>query len=182
MTTAKRVALYLRVSTSDQTCKNQKSELSAWARAAGHKVACVFEGSQEPRGATSGQASTPCSRLRSNASSISSPCGRLTASAARCRALYQMLGVFSELEREMIVARVNAGIARGRQQGTPIGRPKVGDAKERAIRAELRLPAHPRDAGCRRLAGQRQTRPSHLAAGRAESTRQTTQTGPSVAQ
>ena len=57
------------------------------------------------------------------------------------RALYQMLGVFSELEREMIVARVNAGIARARQQGTrsgkPIGRPKVGDAKERAIRAEL---------------------------------------------
>ena len=46
----------------------------------------------------------------------------------------------------------------------------------------LRLQAHPRDAGCRRLAGQRQTRLSYLAAGRAESTKQTIQTGPSVAQ
>jgi DNA invertase Pin-like site-specific DNA recombinase len=43
MTTAKRVALYVRVSTSDQTCENQKRELRAWARAAGHKVICVFE-------------------------------------------------------------------------------------------------------------------------------------------
>lgn len=39
------------------------------------------------------------------------------------RALYQMLGVFSELEREMIVARVNAGIARARVQGTRSGKP-----------------------------------------------------------
>jgi len=45
------------------------------------------------------------------------------------RALYQLLGIFAELEREMIVARVNAGIARARTSGTksgkPIGRPKV---------------------------------------------------------
>ena len=45
MTTAKRVALYVRVSTSDRTRENQKRELCAWARAAGHKVVCVFEDS-----------------------------------------------------------------------------------------------------------------------------------------
>ena len=32
------------------------------------------------------------------------------------RALYQMLGVFAEFEREMIVARTNAGIARARRE------------------------------------------------------------------
>jgi DNA invertase Pin-like site-specific DNA recombinase len=31
------------VSTGDQTCENQKRELRAWARAAGHKVVHVFE-------------------------------------------------------------------------------------------------------------------------------------------
>ena len=45
------------------------------------------------------------------------------------RALYQMLGVFAELEREMIVARVNAGMARAKANGTKsgkaIGRPRV---------------------------------------------------------
>ena len=45
------------------------------------------------------------------------------------RAMYQRLGVFAEFEREMIVARVNAGLARARQSGTrsgkAIGRPAL---------------------------------------------------------
>jgi DNA invertase Pin-like site-specific DNA recombinase len=57
------------------------------------------------------------------------------------RALYQMLGVFAELEREMIVARVNAGIARAKATGTrsgrAIGRPKGADFDREAIRAAL---------------------------------------------
>ena len=68
MTTAKRVVLYVRVSTSDQTCENQKRELRAWARArpATRSYACSRTlGSREPTAATSVQASTPCSRLRS---------------------------------------------------------------------------------------------------------------------
>jgi DNA invertase Pin-like site-specific DNA recombinase len=57
------------------------------------------------------------------------------------RAMFGMLGVFSEFEREMIVARVNAGIARARREGTKsgkaIGRPKISMAKEQAARALL---------------------------------------------
>ena len=57
------------------------------------------------------------------------------------RAMFQMLGIFSEFEREMIVARVNAGIARARQHGTksgrPHGRPRVSKDIERRVRAEL---------------------------------------------
>jgi DNA invertase Pin-like site-specific DNA recombinase len=65
----------------------------------------------------------------------------LDTSTASGRALFQMLGVFAELEREMIVARVNAGMARAKAHGTKsgkaIGRPRVSEATERAIRTQL---------------------------------------------
>ena len=52
-----------------------------------------------------------------------------------------MLAVFGEFEREMIVARVNAGLARARQRGTrsgkAIGRPKGADYDRKAIRSAL---------------------------------------------
>ncbi len=41
------------------------------------------------------------------------------------RALFQMMGVFAEFERSMIVERVNAGLARARAQGKRLGRPTV---------------------------------------------------------
>jgi len=57
------------------------------------------------------------------------------------RALFQMLGVFSELEREMIVARVNAGLARahrlGTRSGKAIGRPKRADYDLEKVKASL---------------------------------------------
>ncbi len=57
------------------------------------------------------------------------------------KAMFQMLGVFAEFERSMIVQRVRAGIAKARAQGTrsgkAIGRPKVSDDKISAIRAAL---------------------------------------------
>jgi DNA invertase Pin-like site-specific DNA recombinase len=57
------------------------------------------------------------------------------------RALFQMMGVFAEFEREMIRERVAAGLARAKAHGTksgnPIGRPAVSDDVERRIR-ELR--------------------------------------------
>jgi DNA invertase Pin-like site-specific DNA recombinase len=57
------------------------------------------------------------------------------------KAMFQMLGIFAEFERSMIVARVNAGLARARKTGTksgkPFGRPKVSSAVERKV-LELR--------------------------------------------
>lgn len=45
------------------------------------------------------------------------------------KAMFGMLGVFAEFEREIIAERINAGLARSREQGTksgkPIGRPEV---------------------------------------------------------
>ena len=55
--------------------------------------------------------------------------------------MFQMLGVFAEFERSMIVSRVKTGMARAKKEGTKsgkaIGRPKVSKATEAAIRAEL---------------------------------------------
>jgi DNA invertase Pin-like site-specific DNA recombinase len=57
------------------------------------------------------------------------------------KALFQMLGVFSEFERSLIVERVKSGIARARVTGTrsgrPFGRPKVSSRIEQAIVTEL---------------------------------------------
>lgn len=52
------------------------------------------------------------------------------------RAMFQMLGVFSEFEAAMIRDRVRSGVARARRRGTksgkPIGRPKLSREKEAA--------------------------------------------------
>src|SRR5918993_1832084 len=41
------------------------------------------------------------------------------------RAMYQMLGVFAEFERAIIVEHTNAGLARARAQGRRLGRPVI---------------------------------------------------------
>jgi DNA invertase Pin-like site-specific DNA recombinase len=39
--------------------------------------------------------------------------------------MYQMLGVFAEFERSIIVERTKAGLARARAQGRRLGRPVI---------------------------------------------------------
>jgi len=53
------------------------------------------------------------------------------------KAMFQMLGVFSEFERAMIRERVNAGLARARANGKMLGRPQTEAGKEAAIRESL---------------------------------------------
>ena len=66
------------------------------------------------------------------------------------KALFQMLGVFAEFEREIIRERVNAGLSRAKMHGTKsgksIGRPKVSQETEKAI-----LAAHQAGAGQLRI-------------------------------
>lgn len=54
------------------------------------------------------------------------------------RAMFQLLGVFAEFERSMIVDRVKAGISRARKSGKRLGRPPTPQATIEAIRASLR--------------------------------------------
>ncbi len=49
------------------------------------------------------------------------------------RAMFQMMGVFAEFEREMISERVKAGLARTKAKGTQLGRPKTSPQTEAQI-------------------------------------------------
>src|SRR2546429_1174264 len=53
------------------------------------------------------------------------------------RAMFQMMGVFAEFERAMIVERVKAGLARARAQGKRLGRPTLPAAAQQRIREGL---------------------------------------------
>lgn len=61
--------------------------------------------------------------------------------------LLQMLGVFAEFDRSMIVERVKAGLKRAKVEGKTLGRPRVGLAVEAKV---LALRRH--GAGMRKIA------------------------------
>lgn len=61
----------------------------------------------------------------------------LDTSTASGRAMYQMLGVFSELERALISDRVRASLRRVKAEGQRLGRPPLDPAKDKRIRKML---------------------------------------------
>ena len=64
------------------------------------------------------------------------------------KAMFQMMGVFAEFERAMIVERINAGLATARAKGVKLGRPPIDPKKERAIATALKAG----DKGIKRIA------------------------------
>jgi DNA invertase Pin-like site-specific DNA recombinase len=54
------------------------------------------------------------------------------------KAMFQILGVFSEFEREIIRERVNSGLARAKAQGKKLGRPRRDTPKRLAAIRKLR--------------------------------------------
>ena len=50
------------------------------------------------------------------------------------KAMFQMMGVFAEFEREIISERVKAGLARTKGKGTKLGRPMTSPKTEKQIR------------------------------------------------
>jgi DNA invertase Pin-like site-specific DNA recombinase len=52
--------------------------------------------------------------------------------------IFQVVGAFAEFERSMIQQRVHAGLKRARAQGKVLGRPKVDERIEAAIRDALK--------------------------------------------
>jgi DNA invertase Pin-like site-specific DNA recombinase len=53
------------------------------------------------------------------------------------RTMFQMMGVFAEFERAILVERVKAGLARARASGKRLGRPRLSDEIINRIRIEL---------------------------------------------
>jgi DNA invertase Pin-like site-specific DNA recombinase len=165
-----RAALYLRVSTDQQTVENQRRELEAAAERAGWTVAVVL--ADNGISGSKGRDERPgfdrlhkliarreidivmawsVDRLGRSLQDLVAFLGELRAAGIDLylhqqgvdtttpagRALFQMLGVFAEFERAIIVERVRAGIARARAEGKRLGRPYINGETERAIRAAL---------------------------------------------
>jgi DNA invertase Pin-like site-specific DNA recombinase len=167
---SKRVALYLRVSTTEQTVENQQRELEAVAERHGWNVVAVltdagFSGTKgrdkRPgydrlcRGVARREfdqvAAWSVDRLGRSLQNLVAFLDELHAkgvdlylhrqgldtSTPAGKAMFQMLGVFSEFERAMIVERVKAGLSRARNQGKQLGRRPVSDAVVERIREQL---------------------------------------------
>lgn len=166
MTTKKRVALYLRVSTGEQTVENQRRDLTEAAKRHGWNVVAEFtdEGisgakSRDKRPGYDALlkaiarrevdmvAAWSVDRLSRSLSDLVAFLNEIRAkgvdlylhtqgvdtSTPAGRALFGMLSVFGELERSIIVERVNAGIARAKAAGKHCGRPRVSDRIELKI-------------------------------------------------
>ena len=54
------------------------------------------------------------------------------------RLMFQVTGAFAEFERSMIRQRVHAGLKRAVEQGRMLGRPRVSEAVEKRVQAQLR--------------------------------------------
>jgi len=165
----KRVALYLRVSTSGQTVENQRRELEAVAQRHGWQVVATFEdagisgakGRDKRPGLDAMMmavarreidliAAWSVDRLGRSLTDLLTFLGELHAkgvdlylhqqgldtSTPAGKAMFQMMGVFAEFEREMIRERVNAGLSRAKANGTKLGRPAKGTEKDRKKAAE----------------------------------------------
>jgi DNA invertase Pin-like site-specific DNA recombinase len=171
---AKRIAIYLRVSTSGQSVENQRHELHAAAERHGWQVVAEFkdQGISGAKGrdkrpgldkllqAVSRKefdlvAAWSVDRLGRSLQDLVSTLGELhgkhvdlylhqqglDTSTPAGKAMFQMLGVFAEFERAIIVERINAGLARAKRTGTrtgrAFGRPRVDAKVEARVRREL---------------------------------------------
>lgn len=169
---AKRVAIYVRVSTTDQTTDNQTRELREVAEVAGWDVVGVFadEGISGAKGRDKRPAfdqvlrmvtqrkvdmvaAWSVDRLGRSLQHLVETLSELKAAGADLylhkqaldtttpagRAMFGMLGVFAEFEREIIRERVVSGMDRARAQGREFGRPKLAPdtgPRIRALRAD----------------------------------------------
>ena len=180
-----RAALYLRVSTGEQTVENQRRELEAAAAARGWQVVAVY--ADEGISGAKGRDERPqldlmlkdavrrrfgvamcwsVDRLGRSLPDLLASMQELHGAKVDLfmlqqgldtttpagKAMFQMLGVFSEFERSMIVSRVKAGMDRAKAEQAAgmkredkagkrkkaIGRPTVGTDTEKAIRARLK--------------------------------------------
>jgi DNA invertase Pin-like site-specific DNA recombinase len=169
-TMPKRAALYLRVSTREQSTDAQRAELKAVTARAGWQVVEIYE--DAGISGTKGRDKRPAfdrmlkdatrrrfdivaawalDRLGRSLQHLVPTLAELKAAGVDLylhqqaidtttpsgKAFYGMLGVFAEFERDMIAARVQAGIDRAKANGKRLGRPRTEEEIAAAVRASL---------------------------------------------
>jgi DNA invertase Pin-like site-specific DNA recombinase len=166
----KRAALYLRVSTREQSTDAQRAELEAAAGRAGWEIVEVYEDAgisgtkgrdKRPafdrmlRDATRRRfdivAAWALDRLGRSLQHLVPTLAEMKAAGVDLylhqqaidtttpsgKAFYGMLGVFAEFERDMIAARVQAGLDQARAKGKRLGRPRTKAEIAAAVRTSL---------------------------------------------
>jgi DNA invertase Pin-like site-specific DNA recombinase len=181
----RKVAVYVRVSTHDQTTENQRRELAEVAERAGWDVVAVF--SDEGISGAKGRDKRPgfdalmkavtrrevdmvaawsvdrlgrsmqhlvetLSAIRAAGADLYLHKQALDTTTPSGRAMFGMLSVFAEFEREMIVERVRAGMATAKAKGKSVGRPKASEetlARIRKLRSQgMGMLKVAREVGC----------------------------------
>lgn len=170
----KRVGVYLRVSTKEQTTENQLIDLQRVVTQRGWNIVGTYidhgisgsKGRDERpafdrlcKDATNGKldvvAAWSIDRLGRSLQHVVTFLTELSAmnvdlylhqqsvdsSTPGGKAMLSMCAVFAEFERNMIIERVTAGMARAKKNGKVFGRPKVSQAIEQRIRY-LRATGH----------------------------------------
>jgi DNA invertase Pin-like site-specific DNA recombinase len=164
------VALYLRVSTNEQTLENQERDLREVADRAGWQIVRIYK--DDGISGAKGRDKRPAldamlkavtrrefhmvmawgvDRLGRSLQDLVATLNEMRASGVDLfllrqnvdtstpsgRAMFQMMGVFAEFEREMIRDRVISGMSRARAQGKHMGRPPLLEEKREAVRTSL---------------------------------------------
>jgi DNA invertase Pin-like site-specific DNA recombinase len=166
----KRAAIYLRVSTVDQTTANQEQALREAAERSGMEITKVYRDhgisgakgrDKRPqfdalcRDATKRQFEVVMAwsvdRLGRSLQDLIGFLSELHALGIDLflhqqgldtrtpagKAMFGMMGVFSEFERSIIQERVRAGLVRAKREGKRLGRPPIADEVQERIRAAL---------------------------------------------
>jgi DNA invertase Pin-like site-specific DNA recombinase len=162
--TTKRAAIYARVSTFEQTPKNQLRELTAYARGRRFKLAYELvdkeSGAKEERknliklmdlarkrqvdavivwkfdrfARSSKQLLTALEEFRTLGVDFISFTENVDTSTPAGKALFTMAAAFAEFERDLIRERVRSGLNRARAEGKRLGRPPLDAAVVSQIR------------------------------------------------
>jgi DNA invertase Pin-like site-specific DNA recombinase len=170
-----RAAIYLRVSTDEQTTDNRERELRAAERAE-HEIVAIYrdagisgtKGRDKRLGFDAMHKDAARRRfdvvmawsvdwlgrslqdliafmqeLRSLKIDLFLHQQGLDTTTPAGKVMFQMLGSFAEYERDLIRARVNAGIARAKAAGKHCGRPPLALELAERIREALAVPGRP---------------------------------------
>src|SRR6266851_5280843 len=113
----KRVAIYIRVSTSKQDTDNQRRELEA---VNAKEFDMVASWSVDRLGRSLTDLLSILQGLHEKGVGLFLHQQGLDTTTSAGKAMFQMLGVFAEFERGIIRERVNAGLARARANGTKL--------------------------------------------------------------
>ena len=158
-----KVALYMRVSTDEQTTDNQEIQLVDIAQARGYTIVGTYKdiisGKKKSRpeldrmllDARRNKFNTVLSvkvdRISRSLRDLLHIAGTLgeykidlkftdqdfDISSSQGKFMFQILGAFGEFEREMIIDRTKAGLRRAKREGKKLGRPKIHGGKVQQI-------------------------------------------------